>query len=135
MPAFRTCAPNLDRNKLNMMPIQVDWGKWIFVEDDYYDAHPPKINDLVLLEHPEKSAFVMVKRISSIEGDNVKLYPITLVDVIRSTGRITIASQLFRFANGEPPTCKKHFGDPVKFYILDGFGLLHWCAVAMAGVL
>ena len=46
-------------------------GKWIFVEDGYYDTQHPQINDLVLLSHPHKNGFVMVKRISAIEGENV----------------------------------------------------------------
>ena len=48
-------------------------GKWVFVEDGYYNLHSPKIDDLVLLEHPQKPGLVMVKRITQINGDEIKV--------------------------------------------------------------
>jgi len=47
----------------------LDDGDWILVEDDYYQYSEPIIGEVVLVEHPEKIGFIMVKRIAAQQGE------------------------------------------------------------------
>ena len=47
----------------------LDDGDWILVDDDCYRYAEPIVGDLVLVEHPEKRGFIMVKRIAAQQGE------------------------------------------------------------------
>ena len=54
-------------------------GDSIFVEYGYYGKYPPLLGQIVLVEHPYRPDFTMVKRITTVsdegvyvQGDNLK---------------------------------------------------------------
>jgi len=44
---------------------------WVLVEDGFYDNQQPIRGELVLIEHPQRPGYVLVKRITSVEDDVV----------------------------------------------------------------
>jgi len=49
----------------SMLPTLHD-GDWVLVEECYYKKHSPEEGELVLIEHPQRQGYLMVKRIFSI---------------------------------------------------------------------
>ena len=48
-------------------------GDWVLVEASYYQHHAPKQGEIVLVEHPHRQGYVMVKRISSVVKEQLTI--------------------------------------------------------------
>ena len=44
---------------------------WVLVEDGFYEQQNPSRGEIVLIEHPQRLGYVLVKRIDSVEDEDI----------------------------------------------------------------
>ena len=54
----------------SMLPT-LEPGEWVLVEPDFYDQELPEPGQVVLVEHPHRDGYIMIKRIASVEEERV----------------------------------------------------------------